>query len=178
MIYLILDVFYHESEGLSSAVVSGIIFSGVEQHNILSEHTIRVDNVAPYESGQFYKRELPCLLALIEQIDQPFDVIVIDGYVYLDGQSKAGLGKYLYNALDQHIPIIGIAKNYYHEISDDYAVKRGMSKHPLYVTCVGTELDTAKMIVKNLNGKHRLPAIVTRVDQLGRGLRSRLFVSE
>ena len=111
---------------------------------------------------------MPCLLALIEQIKESFDVIIIDGYVFLDGINKAGLGKYLYDNLTDKKPIIGIAKNRFCDISDDYAVWRGISKHPLYVTSIGVDIIEAKILVARLEGKHRLPNIVNQVDKLGR----------
>lgn len=168
MIYLILDVHYQELDNQTIANVSGIRFAGIENHIILNEYRIIVNKVEPYQSGQFYKRELPCLLALIEKIDEPFDVIVIDGYVYLNGTDKAGLGKYLYDNLPIKKPVIGIAKARFCEIGQQYAVHRGMSKHPLYVTCVDFELNLAKNFVQTLQGKNTMPDIAKRVDLLSR----------
>ncbi len=36
--------------------------------------------------------------------------------------------------LSSHVIHVNVAKNKFHAITDDYAVKRGTSKHPLYVT--------------------------------------------
>ncbi|WP_230661055.1 endonuclease V [Psychrobacter sp. I-STPA10] len=166
--YLILDVHYQEENGKIIAHVAGVRFQGIEQNQILAEYQTTVSDVAPYESGQFYKREMPCLLALIEQVSQPYDVIIIDGYVWLDGVQKAGLGKYLYDHLNDKKPIIGIAKNQFCDISDEYAVWRGRSKHPLYVTSIGIDTLQAKDMVSKLAGEHRIPTIVTHVDRLGR----------
>ncbi|MEN6668752.1 endonuclease V [Psychrobacter sp. B38] len=122
---------------------------------------IDVNNVVPYESGQLYKREMPCLLALMNQINEPFDAIIIDGYVFLHGVEKAELGKYLYDHLVNKKPIIGIAKNHFYDITEDYAVWRGVSKHPLYVTSVGMDLTKAREIVSEMEGDHRMPKMVT-----------------
>ena len=170
LIFLILDVHYQTDvvQKLDSAKVAGIRFQGIETNEILSEHTVNVNNVAPYESGQFYKRELPCLLALINQIDEPFDAIIIDGYVFLDGVTKAGLGKYLYDNLANKKPIIGIAKNHFYDITEDYAVWRGISKNPIYVTSIGIEITKAKEMVSEMEGEHRIPKMVADVDKLGR----------
>lgn len=170
MIFLILDVHYQTDTLLQSekAKVAGIRFQDIKINDILSQHTTIVNEVAPYESGQFYKREMPCLLALISQIEEPFDVLVIDGYVFLDGISKAGLGKYLYDNLLIRKPIIGIAKNQFKDVSEDYAVWRSTSKHPLYVTSVDFHIMDAKSIVQNLKGLHRLPDIIRKVDFLSR----------
>ncbi len=174
MIYLILDVYYQENHETNdtTATVTGVRFQGIEQSDIISEHIIEIDKVAPYESGQFYKREMPCLLALINQIEEPFDVIIIDGYVFLDGISKAGLGKYLYDNLIDKKPVIGIAKNHFYDIPEDYAVWRGISKHPLYVTSIGIEVKNAKELVSKMDGDHRMPKMVTYVDKLGRHLKT------
>lgn len=167
---LILDVFYFEKDNQTFANVAGIRFRGGKDFEIYSEHTMIVENVAPYESGQFYKREMPCLLALIEKINQtklPYQVIIIDGFVHL-ADDKAGLGKHLYDNLSDKKPIIGIAKNPFYGIDDSHAVYRGTSKHPLYVTTQDFELPIAKDWVKNLQGHFRLPDIVNQVDKLSR----------
>lgn len=166
MIYLILDVHYQDNGDGTHAHVGAIRFTGIERHTILNHYQLCVPNVAPYQSGQFYQREMPCLLALLVTISEPFDVIIIDGYVYLDGQQKAGLGKHLYDHLPTPTPIIGIAKNRFIDISEHFAVYRGISKHPLYVTSIG--IDDPTTFVKQLQGKHRLPDIVSQVDELSR----------
>lgn len=170
LIYLILDVYYQDIENKTIASVAGIRFMGVENHTILNEYRIIVNDVEPYQSGKFYKREMPCLLALIEKIGEPFDVIVIDGYVYLNGTDKAGLGKYLYDNLVIKKPVIGIAKTHFYDIGQEYAIHRGISKHPLYVTCVDFDLNLAKNFVQTLQGKNTIPDMIKMVDLLSRGI--------
>lgn len=168
MIFLILDVFYQDQPEQTLAQVAGIRFMGVEQHAILNTYQTCVTPVAPYQSGEFYKREMPCLLALIEQITEPFDVIIIDGFVFLDSEQKAGLGKHLYDNLTDKKPVIGIAKHAFFGIDERHAVYRGTSKHPLYVTACEFPVTAAKDLVKNLQGHFRLPDIVKQVDALSR----------
>lgn len=45
--------------------------------------------IAPYQPGEFYRRELPCLLAVLA-CGPVAEVIVVDGYVWL-GPERAGL---------------------------------------------------------------------------------------
>jgi deoxyribonuclease V len=45
-----------------------------------------------YEPGAFYKRELPLLMSIISEFEDAIEVIVIDGYVWLDANSQPGLG--------------------------------------------------------------------------------------
>lgn len=127
--------------------------------------------VAPaYESGAFYKRELPCILSLLEKIDlKPGDVIVVDGYVTLDDNGKTGLGGYLYEALKKQVPVVGIAKN---ELaapdSKRKAICRGESKTPLFLTTAGTEPESMVGNIKNMHGNFRIPSLLKRLDQLTR----------
>ena len=107
MIYLAMDVCYHQTN--NCAFAAGVRFTGVENVQTLSTHGTWVNEVLAYQSGQFYKREMPCLLALLKTINDPVDILVIDGFVYLN-QGKSGLGKHLYDNLTDKKPIIGIAK--------------------------------------------------------------------
>ena len=70
-----------------------------------------IEHADEYISGQFYKRELPCILQIFSKVKEPIEVLVIDGYVWLDGKRMPGLGAYLYRALDEQVKIVGVAKN-------------------------------------------------------------------
>jgi len=144
---LAIDVHYKENY----AKVIGVLFNleDKEPYQIISD---TITNVAPYEPGQFYKRELPCLLKLIKHnILSKIDIIIVDGHVYIDNDFKLGLGGYLYNELDQKIPVIGVAKRSFHNTEDvTKKIFRGQSKNPLFVSSIGVDLKTASDIVKNL----------------------------
>jgi len=134
---------------------------------IYSENTeIRSD----YESGAFYKRELPCILSLLKKIDlKDGDLIIVDGYVTLDNNGKIGLGDYLYEALHKKYPVIGIAKNEF--ASEDNMRKtifRGESKTPLFLTAKGIDADKTKINVENMHGAYRIPTLLKKLDQLTR----------
>ena len=58
---------------------------------------------------------MPCLVDIISDFDiNNIDVIIIDGYVYLDDAGKPGLGICLYEYFNKMIPIIGVAKTSFH----------------------------------------------------------------
>jgi deoxyribonuclease V len=69
-------------------------------------------HIEEYTSGEFYKRELPCILSLLgkNHFDN-IEAIIVDGFVYLDDQNKLGLGGHLYERLPYKVPVIGVAKN-------------------------------------------------------------------
>jgi deoxyribonuclease V len=94
--------------------------------------------------------------------------VIIDGYVWLDAESRCGLGGHLYEALQQRIPIIGVAKTAYRGAAFAISVLRGESHSPLYVTAAGLSADLAAAGVRNMHGPYRLPTLLKRVDQLAR----------
>lgn len=151
-----------------SAFVAGIMFDAWEAETPQYEYSSCIGNIAPYEPGSFYKRELPCILALLKEHSLQPEIIVIDGYVYLDGKKeKVGLGKRLYNSLDTKPEIIGVAKNSFAGIEDRHKLTRGTSEKPLFITTTG-ELESAKNCIANMHGEHRMPLLLKRADQLCR----------
>ncbi len=149
----------------NNASVAGVLFNDWQAE---SPHDIlycRKKDIHEYISGQFYKRELPCLLKLLDKHRLNPECVVIDGFVYLDGHQKAGLGKYLYDALDQSAPIIGVAKNSFHQISTNHRIFRGNSQKPLYITTAGYDLESAKEQIVSMRGDFRIPALLKLADQ-------------
>ncbi|MCK5903018.1 MAG: hypothetical protein KAG28_07700 [Cocleimonas sp.] len=163
---LAVDVQYHDN---NTAVVAGIGFETWDAAIPTQIYTTAIDHVAAYCSGQFYKRELPCLLALLKAHDLSPKTLIIDGYVYLDGRSKAGLGKYLYDALQGQSQVIGVAKKAFANIDNQYQLFRGNSKKPLYISCVGESLDHAKQLIHDMHGDYRIPSLLKKADQVCRG---------
>lgn len=97
------------------------------------------------------------------------DVIIVDGYVTLDNNGKLGLGGYLYDALDQKYPIIGIAKNEFTTPdSQRRNVYRGESKTPLFLTAKGVDVDEVQPKVEQMHGPFRIPTLLKKLDQLSR----------
>lgn len=128
--------------------------------------------VSEYIPGAFYKRELPCILSLLEKIKtQINDIsgIVIDGFVYLDDDFKAGLGKNLFDSLDRKIPVIGVAKTNFATVQKlKMELNRGESKSPLYISSVGIEIEKAFDLIKKMHGNYRIPTLLKKVDTLTR----------
>ena len=128
-----------------------------------------VDGVADYVPGEFYKRELPCVMAVIHQVRKyKVDCIILDSHVQL-GEGKKGLGEYVYEAVYQMYPIIGVAKSSFHgNVEFVREVRRGESENPLYVSAIGTDLEEAAMYIQNMHGDYRIPTMLKEVDRLGR----------
>lgn len=128
-------------------------------------HTWHDGPAAAYEPGQFYRRELPLILRALQDFDlQQIEAIIIDGYVYLDATNRQGLGGHLYRALDQKVPVVGIAKSYFRDTNAE-VVLRGKSTKPLYVTAYGMIPEDAAAQVRRMAGPYRMPDILAAVDQ-------------
>jgi deoxyribonuclease V len=158
------DVHYQGEVGYCAAV----IFEEWHSQSFSKDLVVKTEGVQPYRPGEFFKRELPCITAMLGSIDFGLSCIVVDGYVFLDGKSRPGLGKYLYDSLDCAVPIIGVAKSAFDGLCDDFAVLRGQSKRPLYVTSIGCSLDYAKNSIISMSGDFRIPSMLKHADQLCR----------
>lgn len=126
-----------------------------------------VDAVAEYIPGEFYKRELPCILEILQDIDlATISCIVIDGFVVLDDAGKHGLGGYLYEHLDRKVPVIGVAKSNFHQNTRHVIpVCRGESANPLYITAIGTNLQQAADNIQGMHGEYRIPTVLKELDR-------------
>jgi deoxyribonuclease V len=108
-------------------------------------YTATVAPIAAYEPGAFYKRELPCLLAVLAQVDlAAVSCLVVDGYATLGAEGRPGLGQHLHAALGGQVPIIGVAKTKFAGVAPQVVpVRRGQSQNPLYVTSVGLPVSSS-----------------------------------
>lgn len=161
---LAVDVHYENTR----ARVAGLLFTDWNSDHAEKEITTIVDDIEEYEPGAFYKRELPCIAALLNQLNLNPEVIIIDGYVVLGNADSPGLGVHLYQYLQQSVPIIGVAKNAFRETPENCRIYRGESQKPLFITAVGMTLEPAKKHIMQMHGRHRIPTLLKRVDQLCR----------
>jgi deoxyribonuclease V len=161
---LAVDVDYRRDK----AVAAGIVFQDWNAASAWQELTVRCQAVEAYVPGEFYRRELPCILKLLEQVEFPVDIIVIDGFVYLGEEHRPGLGGHLYESLDRQIAVVGVAKSAFKDTPASAALWRGGSQRPLYVTAIGIEENVARQGIQQMAGKDRLPTLLKRVDRLCR----------
>jgi deoxyribonuclease V len=119
-----------------------------------------------YVPGEFYKRELPLLLAMINDLALRPSMLVIDGYVWLGPTNQPGLGAHWFTVLHSATPIVGVAKSRYRDDTWSERVYRGESRRPLYVTAAGFETAKAAALVASMHGEHRIPTLLQKVDRL------------
>ncbi|GAA4330140.1 endonuclease V [Flaviaesturariibacter amylovorans] len=157
------DVHYRES----GAKFVAMMFDGWQDDAARCVYTKRMEHVAPYEPGAFYKRELPCILALLDEIPaRSYQAVVIDGFVQLESD-RPGLGAHLYAALHSSFPVIGVAKTRF-EGCEEVALPllRGSSRRPLWITAAGIDASVAAALVASMHGSDRMPRLLSELDRL------------
>jgi deoxyribonuclease V len=160
----IFDVFYEETRANAVCVLAKNWYDA-KPTEVIKE---TCPAGAPYISGRFWLRELPCILAVLKKIETP-EYAIVDGYAVLpDG--KSGLGAILRNALK--IPVIGVAKTAFTGSRESKYVTptyRGVSSTtPLYVTSVGIPHKEASMLIKSMAGTSKLPDLIKLADKESR----------
>lgn len=182
------DVHYHKD---LMATVALVVFEDWSSSTAANTFVTTMPCDADYEPGNFYKRELPCILAVLEKIgfsastidSKPTSVsslipgcIIIDGYVWLTddkGKQKPGLGAHLFKSLGETVTVIGIAKSRFKD-APAVEILRGTSDQPLFITAAGIVVDEAAQLIKGMHGDYRLPTLIKLADQLARGGRPAL----
>jgi deoxyribonuclease V len=153
------------------AVAACLLFAGWSDPATAEERVARVERVEPYQPGQFYKRELPCLMAVLRPVLEggaSLEAVVVDSYVWLADEQRPGMGAHLYEALGRKVPVIGVAKTRFASALLAVEVVRGDSDRPLFVTAAGMDAAEAGKLVQSMHGPYRLPTLLKRVDQLCR----------
>lgn len=159
-----IDVHYRTDEAKIVAVQFEN-WGDVEPNQVFIE--MKTD-IAEYEPGAFYKRELPCIIEVMKKVDMnAITCIVVDGYVYLNDDDKKGLGYYVFEHFGHQIPVIGVAKTSFHQNTKNVRpILRGGSANPLYVTSIGIDLDEAAQKIQSMAGVFRMPTLLKLMDTL------------
>ena len=162
---LALDCQYDDTNDLAG--VAGVLLECWSAPEPAERYSYTHKGLEPYVSGQFYKRELPCLLPLIQRVMDKIElsIIVVDGFVDL-AEKRAGLGRHLYNSLNKEITIVGVAKNRF-EGASAQAIYRGISRQPLWVSSTNANEHYDDQII-SMHGEHRIPTVLKVVDRMAR----------
>ena len=156
------DVHY---PGDGSAQAAAVVFEKFSDAEPLRIYRKKIVKTEEYRPGLFHKREMPCILNLYSEIEEPIDTVIIDGFVFL-GDSP-GLGKHLSDSLGPGIAVIGVAKTFF-EGSHPVEANRGKSRRPLFITTHGLGPETARESIVSMHGGYRIPTLLKLVDRLSK----------
>jgi len=109
------------------AAATAVVFADFAEAAGARTYTISMPAPAAYVPGQFHRRELPRVMAILAAIEEDIDTVVVDGYVDLGG--RPGLGRHLWEALGAKKTMIGVAKTYF-QGSQAVRVMRPGSRRP------------------------------------------------
>jgi deoxyribonuclease V len=147
---------YHGEGALAAAVA----FDEWDAPEASRTYTSRIARVDKPPRGTLDLRELPCLLQLLQEHALAPDVLLIDGPVHLDAADTPGPGRALYEALGGRIPVIGVSTRAAPGMPAQFEVFREEEARPVIVTCIGIDLGAAKIRVRNMHGKRRVPTLL------------------
>jgi deoxyribonuclease V len=160
--YAAVDAHYPRTGGAWAAAV---LAADAAFAHVLAERTAVIPRIPPYRPGQFYRRELPALRAVLDDLSG-VRLLVVDGYADLDPSGRPGLGAHAHAEFG--IPVIGVAKSRFRTATHAVPVLRGSSARPLFVTAAGMPSTDAADLVRRMAGRYRLPDALRRADTLAR----------
>jgi deoxyribonuclease V len=152
----------------AEARAAAVVFDAWPSTTWIAQHTQIATGFAAYRPGEFFRRELPCLRPLLDVVRamHAIEIVIVDGYVDLAG--APGLGRHLHDEMPD-VAVVGVAKNPYPG-APAIEVRRGGGTHALWVSAVGIDPLHAAEHVRSMDGPHRIPTLLRRVDHLARGL--------
>ncbi len=157
-----LDVDYRPAHAVAACALFAT-WPAAEPHAL---HVTSLPAAAGYTPGAFYERELPALLAVLAEVSEPLATVIVDGYAWL-GPERPGLGVHLYRALEERVPVVGVAKNPFRG-APAVPILRGASRKPLFITAAGCDPARAAGDVARMDGPHRIPTLLRAVDRAAR----------
>lgn len=163
-------LFDTQVEGTEEGAARVLIEAWTDSHPAFEKVT-KVRGVKSYQPGAFYRRELPCMLAVLAKIRQLPSVLVVEGYVWTSPERAPGLGARLHEAIGARAPVVGIAKTPFAGLTGSTVtrvVTRGRSGRPLFVSSLGMNLDEVARHVQAMAGSGRIPVALKWVDRLTR----------
>lgn len=174
---LALDSYYKDDICNTSLVV----FENINSSESIYTDTIYTKVTSDYIPGEFYKRELPGIIKILEKLKEEHidiwnnvKIIITDSFITLKYGYEvwSGLGQHLADylkSIGEDKIIYGVAKSNFcdsHLIS--HAIFRGESSKPLYVQSTSGEHTGVAFMIKNMHGQYRIPTMLKLVDQLSR----------
>lgn len=151
-----------------TAAVACVTFDDWPDPFARAEYTTLLPAAEAYTPGEFWRRELPCILSVLRLLPEPPAVVLVDGYVFLDDTGRKGLGAHLFDALGGTTAVVGVAKHSFFGAVNAASVRRGQSERPLHVTAAGLALEVAEAGLRSMHGEYRIPTLLKRVDLLCR----------
>ena len=162
-----LAVGVHDLAGVAG--VAAVAFDEWDAAEASCTFTSRVAPVDPPVRGPRGAAELAGVLQLLREHALEPELIVIDGPVHLDAAEKPGWGRQLFDALGGRSAVIGMSTRTMPGLPAQFEVWRDEEARPLIVTCIGIDLGAAKVRVRTMHGRRRVPTLLKLAARLAKG---------
>ena len=162
-----LAVGVHQLDG--AAVVAAVAFDEWDAAEPSRTFTSRVAPADTPVRSLHGATDLAGVLQLLREHALEPELIVIDGPVHLDPAEEPGWGRQLFDALGGRSAVVGISTRAMPGLPAQFEVWRDEEARPLVVTCIGIDLGAAKVRVRTMHGRRRVPTLMKLAARLARG---------
>lgn len=135
---------------LGGARAAAVAAADAALAQVLTERTEVVPKAEPYRPGQFYRRELPAVRAVLCGISG-LKLLVVDEYADIDPVGRPGLGAHAHEEFG--IPVTGVAKLALATATHAIPVLQATSKRPVFVSAAGLPRADAAELVRLIAGQ-------------------------
>ena len=161
---LILAVHFDGTQAIAAAVA----FDDWDAAEATKTYVSRIAHVEKAARGELDLRELPCVMQLLREHGLEPELILVDGFVHRDADETPGVGQHLYHALGGKVPIVGVSKKGLPGLSAQFEVMREEEAPPLFVTCAGMDIGAAKVRLRAMHGRKRVPTLMKLAARLAK----------
>ncbi len=151
------------------AIVAAVAFDEWDAAEASRTFTSRLAPVDPPVRSPRGAAELAGVLQLLREHALEPELVVIDGAVHLDAAEKPAWGRQLFDALGGRCAVVGISTRTMPGLPTQFEVSRDEESRPLIVTCIGIDLGAAKVRVRTMHGRRRVPTLMKLAARLARG---------
>jgi len=152
----------------AQATVAGVAFDAWDSAEADKTYLTQVVEVEKPAKGALDLRALPCVTQLLREHRLEPELILIDGFVHLDAAETPGWGQRLYEVLDRKVPVIGVSKKSLPGLSAQFEVLREEEAPPLFVTCAGVDIGAARVRLRSMHGRKRVPTLLKLAARLAK----------
>jgi len=157
---------HYDGDGANACAVA---FDDWQAREASRTFTTRIDRVEKAARGQTDLRALPCVLQLLREHALQPEVIVMEGVVHLDAAETPGVGRRLHDALGGRTAVIAVCRASMPGMPAQFEVFREEEAPPLVVTCAGIDLGAAKVRLRAMHGRRRIPTLLKLAARIARG---------
>lgn len=153
----------------TQAQAAAVAFDAWDAPEATKTYISHIAQVEKPARGELDLRELHCVMQLLREHRLEPELVLIDGFVHLDADETPGLGHHLFHALGGRAPVIGVSKTSRPGLPAQFEVMREEEARPLTVTCAGVDIGAARVRVRAMHGRKRVPTLMKLVARLAKG---------